>query len=128
TESRQPTFVELVCGPRRSCPFSAQRTTSRSSWDAAENERGPLAEFGVWPLTVGYGDELVENRLVGHFQLQLPQQLAETTFSGLPSSGGSSKAHTGIHSSKISSSSSATFCARPAMLRLASFCTRQALR
>ena len=42
--------------------------------------------------------------------------------------GGNSNTHNGAHNSNISSSSSATFFARPAMLRLASFCTRQALR
>jgi hypothetical protein len=67
---------------QRSRPFFAQRKASRASSDGRGDEKR-IGELGVWPSTVGYGDEVVENGFRGHFQLQPPQQLAEATFSRL---------------------------------------------
>jgi hypothetical protein len=67
----------------RSCPFSAQRKASRAPGRPRRARFERFGELRVGASAVGDGDKFVENRLVGHFQLQLSQQLAETTFSHL---------------------------------------------
>ncbi len=47
---------QVMAGPHRSCPFSAQRKTSRSSWDGRGRLRVPATRFSLLEGRRGDGD------------------------------------------------------------------------